>query len=89
MCIRDRYYVYQKINSACEFFLRYRNSPKRLIEEAELNCDDKQAAEAYINAIDFLQDSKYKLMALIEYNEWLFKLVFKDVLYTKTVGGEY
>ncbi|MCD6434531.1 MAG: hypothetical protein J7L14_02885 [Candidatus Diapherotrites archaeon] len=59
--------VKQRIKSACEFYLRYKDKPELLFEEkrkyratlAHLFGDDKNTSR---------------------YNKWLFELIFKDVL---------
>ena len=63
-------YAEEDIKSACNFYLRYKDKPKLLIEEQSI----------------FLK----KIMEDLEmiktdpnYNEWLFKLAFKDVLEEK------
>jgi len=62
--------VKQRIKSACEFYLKYKDKPELLFEEkreyrvilAHLFGDDKDTSR---------------------YNEWLFKLAFEDVLKEK------
>ena len=46
--------VKQRINSACEFYLKYKDNPELLV--------------------------KIKIKNVNAYNEWLFKLAFKEVL---------
>lgn len=81
-----RYYGYEinelineikrRIKSACEFYLRYKNHPELLVAEHEELIDEMLENK--------LIDYKHALKGLIvygkKYNEWLFKLAFKDVL---------
>ena len=68
-------YIFDKMKqyfkSACEFYLKYMNRPDRLAGDYP----------EYHDEIDHIwgkhiDDDKF----LAEYNEWLFKLVFKDYL---------
>jgi len=68
--------IKQHIKSACEFFLRYKGNPSLLImERPEL----KEEVENMF--LDRYSTAKYgvNVWRLEQYNEWLFKLAFKDV----------
>jgi len=81
----NRYYGYettrlieeilQRIKSACEFYLRYKDKPELLIEEhPELKRKCKRLNR-------WAYESEYKPHSnMAEYNEWLFKLAFKKVI---------
>ncbi|MGQ4876139.1 MAG: hypothetical protein ACP6IY_18895 [Promethearchaeia archaeon] len=82
--------IKQRIKSACEFFLRYKDNPDLLIreypEKAKIEID-YETAEDIMNEIERIIEKYGKLEAqatirlkIIEYNEWLFRLAFKDVL---------
>jgi len=74
------YYMYRKIKSACEFYLRYKDNPKLLISEHKEYYDDVVG--------NFFRSFNSKTLEeyydIDKYNEWLFKLAFNDVLN----GGE-
>ncbi|RLE44269.1 hypothetical protein DRJ22_06090 [Candidatus Woesearchaeota archaeon] len=66
-------YVKQRIRSACEFYLRYKDSPELLRIEQEIE-PPEQFREYYA-------ESKIKNVSVVswdlkQYNEWLFKLAF-------------
>ena len=69
--------IKQRIKSACEFYLRYRNLPSLLISEnpeyehslREMMETRKEREKNGDENLDFYD----------EYNDWLFKLAFKDV----------
>ena len=77
----------QRLKSACEFYLRYKDKPELLIKEYP-------KYEEEINNFLFwgfpknnpitheLEKKGFKVRGYInsDYNEWLFKLAFKDVL---------
>ena len=83
-------FIKQRIKSACEFYLKYKDNPELLIKEfpEELKVKEKEfGAEDELN--NFLNNIQDKIKSFdgfgIEvykkkYNEWLFKLAFKDVL---------
>jgi len=68
--------IKHRIKSACEFYLRYKNNPELLIkehpeyeEDVKMFLDEYETAKAGVN-----------VWYLRKYNEWLFRLAFKDVL---------
>ena len=60
------------IRTACKFYLKYEDKPELLIH-------DFPKFEAELREKFELRVPHYS-WAYIEYNEWLFRLVFKDVL---------
>jgi len=78
--------VKQRIKSACEFYLEWRNDPKLFINWYE----DKKKVDELLRFLEhYFGDEWYddydnepcvKEKIVLKYNEWLFKLVFKDVL---------
>jgi len=62
---------YEDVKSACEFYLKYKDSPKLLMRDFP----------EYKKKVDyFLEGMVITPTAIVKYNEWLFKLAFKDVL---------
>ena len=69
-CVKlSMYYMYLKVKSACEFYLKYKNRAKKFIT------DFPEYAENIVLIVDVYTDGK----RMVDYNEWLFKLAFKDV----------
>ena len=78
------------IKSACEFYLRYKDKPELFIEEQPEKAKieiDYETAEDIMNEIERISERYGKLegqatirLKIINYNDWLFKLAFKDVL---------
>ena len=65
-------FIKQRIKSACEFYLRYKDKPYLLIKEyPKYEKEVKQFETSDGIAVD--GEGFY-------YNKWLFKLAFKDVL---------
>jgi len=76
---QDRAYakkVLERIKSACEFYLKYKDNPKQLVQEQE---DILDLSDTQTQFLVRQKDSFYTETAILEYNEWLFKLAFKDV----------
>jgi len=89
------YRIKQQIKSACKFYLRYKDKPELLVKEhPELktlieklfDIEGKLRNDGTIlrNILDKFGLSKITLSKSIyydhkKYNEWLFKLTFKDV----------
>ncbi|MCD6434794.1 MAG: hypothetical protein J7L15_00150 [Clostridiales bacterium] len=67
------------VKSACEFYLKYFNKPKVFVKE---NPEYEQDLDKFI--LDRLSPDAFKydleFFDYDGYNEWLFKLAFKDVL---------
>ena len=63
--------IKQRIRTACEFYLKYKDKPELLIH-------DFPEFEAELRDKFELRVPHYS-WAYTEYNEWLFKLAFKDV----------
>jgi len=66
--------VLQHLKSACEFWLRYKDNPELLGREHFEYYDMIVSEAEKMGVLDF-ENEKLKL-----YNEWLFKLAFKDVM---------
>ena len=67
--------IKQRLKSACEFYMKYMNSPEELYDdELNLRCED------LFEFIKEIENSTNECCILVEFNEWLFRLVFKDVL---------
>ena len=69
--------IKQRIKSACEFYLRYKDNPELLVKEYP---EFKEEVEQF--RILSLLTGKYihgNYYDYDKYNEWLFKLAFKDV----------
>jgi len=63
--------IKQRIKSACEFYLKYKDKPKQLIiDYPEYEEEVKR----------FMKGMFISPIAIIKYNEWLFRLAFKDVM---------
>lgn len=79
-----------RIKSACEFWLKYCNIEglkelyaNRLWMKVNIHLDKKEKEklkEFYMNLFDFEGDYVKLRILEYEYNDWLFRLVFKDVL---------
>jgi len=65
----------QRIKSACEFYLRYKDKPELLVKE-----HPEYKKELSSNLLPLEELSYWEQLI---YNEWLFKLAFKDVLEEK------
>jgi len=72
--------IKQRLKSACEFWLKYKDNPERFIKDFDL--DDEECG------LELTEDKKKVISVdvesgktwFIDYNDWLFKLVFKSVL---------
>jgi len=76
--------IKQRIKSACEFYLRYKDKPELLIKEhpelkSELDKNYENYSMATMKAVFGIYADKVKIVKE-EYNEWLFKLAFKGVM---------
>ena len=84
------YEIKQRIRSACMFYLKYKDKPELLVKERPDKAMieiDYDTAEDIVKEIHRIVERYGKVEAqatirlkIIEYNEWLFKLSFKDVL---------
>ena len=74
---------HKKLNSACEFYLRYKDNPKLLYSE-RLDLWQDFGLETRLDIAWLKAKSKGKDIDqkkwLKKYNDWLFKLAFKEVL---------
>ena len=68
--------VLEDVKLACEFYLRYKDNPKLLISEHKKYYDD--VVGNFFRSFDSKTLEEY--YDIDKYNEWLFKLAFKDVL---------
>ena len=87
--------IKQRIKSACEFYLKYKDKPELLLKEypeyseKEIPIldsfdepEDKVTFEEYIRILlklDINDFGEYCRQVENGYNDWLFKLTFKDV----------
>jgi len=82
--------IKQRIRSACMFYLKYKDKPELLVKERPDKAMieiDYDTAEDIVKEIHRIIERYGKVEAqatirlkIIEYNEWLFRLSFKDVL---------
>jgi len=63
------FFVKQRLKSACEFYLRYKDKPELL---------EKENHKLWVKISNENRITTGKITD--QYNEWLFKLAFKDVL---------
>jgi len=87
--------VKQRIKSKCEFYLRYKDDPEELVKDYPefkvskiplLNMLDEVEGEIALKVfIEMIRELSYEeyLRQMDEYNTWLFKLAFKDVIVAK------
>ena len=78
-------YTQEDIKSACEFYLRYKDRPRKLWVE---NKDNKEYLKQ-LTKIFVMNPTPNILIRFDNYNEWLFKLSFKDVLGEDKNGNKY
>jgi len=74
----------ERIKSACEFYLRYKDNSELLIKEhpelkSELDKNYENYSMATMKAVFGIYADKVKIVKE-EYNEWLFKLAFRGVV---------
>jgi len=70
--LKEEGLIKQRIKSPCEFYLRYKDKPELLVKEHPKY--EKIGIVSYV-----LQAIEVEKIHQDEYNEWLFKLAFKDV----------
>lgn len=76
------YFLFEDIKSACEFYDRYKNYPELLIKEQKellTKVDKLEEAREFMELIQQFDETN-SLRQQIQYNNWLFKFTFKDVL---------
>ena len=79
--------IKQHIKSACEFYLRYKDNPELLVKEHH-EYENVKISTTIGTLKNFIKIRKMDtggeidetLLEERDYNEWLFKLTFKDVL---------
>jgi len=75
-------YTFYDVKSACEFYLKYQNKPFILFNHGSHLLNEKQFIELK-KIIDKIENSPPDIAfeeLYPKYNEWLFKLAFKDVM---------
>jgi len=88
----------QRLKSTCEFYLRYKDKPELFWEEQQDNLNNKEK-RGFLTFDDRLRglpeeedrdgwDSYDELEIIQDYNSWLFKLAFKNVLGDKKCAKE-
>jgi len=98
--------IKQRLKSACEFYLRYKDNPELLVEEHpeyedelyEITAESEELIKEFglDESGEFIKSygatpvpvEKELKLDDDEYNEWLFKLAFKDVFETKFDKGK-
>ena len=70
--------IKQRIKSAYEFYLKYKDKPELLIKEHPKY--EKETKKFYKKGRKTRHREIIGLWHLDNYNEWLFKLAFKDVM---------
>ena len=76
--------IKQRIRSAYEFYLRYKDNPELLVKE-------HPKYRAILRSLGFAHNGYFTLKSSIteeHYNEWLFKLAFADVLKISSFENE-
>ena len=68
------FFVKKYLKSACEFYLRYKDKPTLLLKEHP----EYESTEFLVELDENFKEDFNDFMK--KYNEWLFKLAFKDVL---------
>ena len=70
--------IKQRLKSACEFWLKYKDNPVLLCREKP---EYKKEFEPFATAFKSSSFSSQKLKWILnKYNDWLFHLVFKSIL---------
>ncbi len=67
--------IKQHIKSACEFYLKYKNTPYTFIKENS-RYKEKVVGDFWLGINNETQEP---IWDLDEYNDWLFKLAFKEI----------
>ena len=63
--------IRKQVRQACEFYLKYKDRPKLFLKDFP---ECKEEIDYYLNGLAVTN------VAIVKYNEWLFRLAFKDVL---------
>jgi len=81
--LRDNHWIpeiKQRIKSACEFYLRYKDNPELFLDEKGFPNDSEGIGIFnYWKSLKLIPPTMFTEFDWIEYNEWLFKLAFKGV----------
>jgi len=74
--------VKQRLKSACEFYLRYKDNPELLIKEQSWILELEYEGNRIDDVLDYGAGCWQAVWGedIKKYNEWLFKLAFKDVI---------
>jgi len=70
--VEKEFFHISDLKSACEFYLKYKDKPLSLYEEIILSEEEKEELKTLLD--DCIEQGLYD-----EYDDWLFKLAFKDV----------
>ena len=70
--------IKQRLKSACEFYLRYKDNPDLLMKEQPEY--EKETKKFYSKGRKTKHRDIIGMWHLDEYNEWLFRLAFKGVM---------
>ena len=74
------------VKSACEFYLRYKDRPEdvwdlvNVEEELKLPKKEQKTLHLYLQLLSSSKNREEYIEMMNHYNEWLFKLAFRDVL---------
>ena len=68
--------ILQRLKSACEFYLKYKDKPLLLWEEEGFLLHELNITKELWDIMGKLDDKEWTIN---DYNDWLFKLAFKDV----------
>ena len=74
-------YIKERIEAACEFYLRYKDDPLLLVRDWDDSWDT-----GFEDVFEFIDEFSYwvgkdkKAWKRKKYNEWLFKLAFRGIL---------
>jgi len=68
--------LFEDIKSACDFYLRYKDKPLLLWEEEGFLLHELNITKELWDIMGKLDDKEWTIN---DYNDWLFKLAFKDV----------
>lgn len=70
----------QRLKSACEFYLRYKDTPELLVKEHYDLLKNMEQEDGWALVLLVAIPERIKIKRIDEYNEWLFRLAFREVL---------
>ena len=79
LVIKDLNDIKQRIKSACEFYLKYKNKPELLVKEHYYLLKKMEREDMWAFTLLFAVPD-LKIKDIDKYNEWFFELSFEDVL---------